>query len=262
MGKIAIGLTALTGALAVATMPAPLAARGTGSGMGIFGCSAQGGKQVGGAIIGGVLGGFLGNRVAGRNSRTLGTVLGGAAGAAAGSALGCRLQQNDRLKAERAVQDAVATNRTQTWQSDETGASGRVEVSGSQTGTGLGDLRFANAVEPADGYTKVGRAYETTASANVRSRPGTDGKVLGQLPAGTRVWVPASVSGAPWYLISDNGVGQGYVSNALLKPALASTAAAGCKMVRQTVNLPDEGSASETYQACKGADGQWVMTRV
>ncbi len=252
---------AMLAAFALATMPAPVAAQRS-PGLGIFGCASSGGKQVGGAVIGGVLGGFLGNRIAGRGSRTLGTVLGGAAGAAAGSALGCRLQQNDRLKAERAVEAAVATNQTQTWQSDETGASGRVEVSGAPHGSSLGDLRLGASVEPADNYTKVGRAYVTTASANVRSRPGTDGMVLGKLPSGTRVWVPASVAGAPWYLISDNGVGQGYVSNALLKPAVETTAASGCKMVRQTINLPNEGSSSETYQACKGADGAWVMTRV
>ncbi len=255
------GFAALTFAIALAGLPAPVVA-GSGNGLGIFGCSSTGGKQVGGAVIGGVVGGFLGNRIAGRGSRTLGTLLGGAAGAAAGSALGCRLQQNDRLKAERAVQNAVATNQTQTWQSDETGASGRVEVTGADARSGLDNLRFASKVEPAESFTKVGRAYVTTASANIRSRPGTDGAVLGQLPTGTRVWVPASVAGAPWFLISDNGVGQGYVSNALLKPATVTTAANGCKMVRQTVNLPGEAAASETYQACKGADGEWVMTRV
>jgi uncharacterized protein YgiM (DUF1202 family) len=233
-----------------------------GSGMGIFGCSSSGGKQVPGAVIGGVLGGFLGNRIAGRNSRTLGTVLGGALGAAAGSALGCRLQQNDRLKAERAVQDAVATNQNQSWQSDETGASGTVEIAGTGTGAGLGNLKLAKNVEPASGYAKLGKAYTTTASANIRSRPGLDGQIMGKLPTGTRVWVPASVSGQPWYLVSDNGIGQGYVSNALLKPAVESVTASGCKMIKQTIAVPDEGSASETYQACKGSDGQWVMTRV
>lgn len=233
-----------------------------GSGYGIFGCSSSGGKQVPGAVIGGVLGGFLGNRIAGRSSRTLGTVLGGALGAAAGSALGCRLQHNDRLKAERAVQDAVATNQNQSWQSDETGASGTVEVAGAGTGAGLGNLKLAKNVEPAAGYAKLGKAYTTTASANIRSRPSLDGKIMGNLPSGTRVWVPASVSGQPWYLVSDNGVGQGYVSNALLRPAVEATTASGCKMIKQTIAVPDEGSASETYQACKGSDGQWVMTRV
>lgn len=236
---------------------------GKSSGLGIFGCSADGGKQVPGAVIGGVLGGLLGNRIAGKNSRTLGTVLGGAVGAAAGSAVGCKLQKNDRVKAERAMNDALAKNQNQTWNNAETGASGTVEVGGAAiAGADLSGITSAKGVEPASGYTKVAATYVTSASANVRSAPGLQGNILGQLPAGTRVWVPASVNGAPWFLVAQDGVGRGYVSNSLLTKAATQTAASGCKMVKQTVSLPGEGSASETFQACKDASGQWSMTRV
>lgn len=227
---------------------------------GIFGCSAEGGKQVPGAVIGGALGGLLGNRIAGRNSRTLGTVIGGALGAAAGSAVGCKLQKSDQAKAERAMEDAVATGKDQNWENEETGASGTVEVSGG-SGSGIAGLGFAKGVEPAEGYAKIGASFVSTAAANIRSRPGTDGKILGNLTSGQRVWVPASVQGSPWYLISDQGVGQGYVSNALLKRDATQTASA-CRMVKQTVDVPGSGSASEAYQACKGKDGNWVLTRV
>ncbi|MEY2927093.1 MAG: hypothetical protein RL367_1570 [Pseudomonadota bacterium] len=234
-----------------------------GRGMGILGCSASGGKQVPGAVIGGVLGGFLGNRIAGGGSRTLGTLLGAGLGAAAGSAIGCHLQKNDQIKAERAMQDALAKNENQSWKSEDTGASGTVEVGKTAAvGADLGGLSFAKGVEPASGYTRVGASYVTSAAANVRSAPGMQGNVLGQLPAGTRVWVPASVNGAPWFLVAQDGVGRGYVSNALLTKAKSQTAASGCKTVKQTVDLPGEGTASETYQACKAADGQWTMTRV
>jgi|JI6StandDraft_1071083.scaffolds.fasta_scaffold15450_4 surface antigen len=230
---------------------------------GIFGCSADGGKQTTGAVIGGVLGGLLGNRVAGRGSRTLGTILGGVVGAAAGSALGCKLQKNDRAKAEKAMEDALAKGEDQSWQSAETGASGTVAVAdAAAANTGLSGISFAKGVEPAGGYVKVGQAYVTKGAANVRSAPNLQGTVLGQLPAGTRVWVPASVQGAPWYLISQDGEGKGYVSNALMTKAATSVATNGCKTVTQTVDVPGEGPASETFQACKGADGQWVMTRV
>jgi outer membrane lipoprotein SlyB len=237
---------------------------GGANGMGIFGCSADGNKQIGVAAVGGLLGGFLGNRIAGRGSRTLGTLLGAGIGAAAGSALGCKLQKNDRVKAERSVENAVTTGKDQSWQSDETGASGKVEVTNAGLGSGaaLGDLKFAKGVEPASGYSKIGKAYQTTATANLRSRPGLDGTILGQVKSGTRVWVPASVQGSPWYLVSDNGTAQGYLSNALLAPAVAETAANSCKMVKQTINMPGSAAESESYQACKGANGEWVMTRV
>ncbi len=227
---------------------------------GIFGCSTDGNKQTGTTIVGGVLGGFLGNRVAGRGSRTLGTIIGGALGAAAGGAIGCKLQKNDQAKAERAMEDAVATGQDQSWENPETGASGTVDVSGN-SGSGIGDLRFARGVEPASGFTKVGASYTATAAANIRSRPGTDGAIVGRLTPGQRVWVPASVAGAPWFLLSDNGEGQGYVSNALLRRDTSQVASV-CRMVTQTVEAPGSGSASETYQACKGKDGNWVMTRV
>ncbi len=234
----------------------------SGGKFGIFGCQSDGNKQVGVAVIGGLLGGFLGNRIAGRGSRTLGTVLGGAMGAAAGSALGCKLQKNDQAKAETAMEEALAKGENQTWQSDETGASGKVEVTDGASAAGLANLKLASGVDPADGYAKVGKAFVTTSSANVRSAPTLGAKIVGRLPVQTRVWVPASVEGAPWYLISDNGIGQGYVSNALLKPAAVQSAANSCKMVKQTIDVPGSGPASETYQACKGADGGWAMTRV
>jgi surface antigen len=236
--------------------------RNTGFLSGIFGCEADGSKQTIGAVAGGAIGGLLGNRIAGRGSRTLGTIIGGALGAAGGSLLGCKLQKNDQVKAERAMEKAVVTGKDQSWQSEDSGASGKVEVGNAAlTGAGLGDLKLASGVDPANGYTKVGGTFVSTAAANIRSAPGTNAAVVGKLLTGQRVWVPASVQGAPWYLISDQGVGQGYVSNALLKRESTATAS-NCKMVKQTVDVPGSSSTSETYQACKGSDGQWAMTRV
>ncbi len=228
----------------------------------IFGCQASGSKQEIGAAVGGVAGGLLGNRIAGRNSRTLGTVLGGVLGAAGGSVLGCKLQKNDRAKAERALENAVATNQSQSWENPETGASGRVEVGQAASGAALSGIKFANGVEPADGYDRINGAFVSTSSANIRNAPGTDAKIIGKLSAGQNVWVPASVSGSPWMLISNAGVGQGYVSSALLKRAAINTVAAGCKSIRQTVSTANGATESENLQACKGKDGQWVMTRV
>jgi surface antigen len=229
---------------------------------GIFGCNADGNKQTIGAAAGTVLGGLAGNVIAGRGSRTLGTLLGGVIGAAAGSAIGCKLQKNDQAKAERAVEEALAKNQSQTWQNEETGASGSVEVAGGAGGSALSDLTFARGVEPAAGYTKVGAQYTATAAANLRGAPNTKSASLGKLGTGQLVWVPASVKGSPWMLVSSNGVAQGYVSAPLLKRAVTSASASGCKMVKQTVSVPGAADESETLQACKGSDGAWVLTKV
>ena len=229
---------------------------------GIFGCSADGNKQTIAAVAGGAIGGILGNRIAGQGSRTLGTLLGGALGAAAGSAVGCKLQKNDQAKAERALEQAVLTGKNQDWQSDESGASGRVEIGQDIRGVDLANLRLAAGVEPADGYTKVAGAYVSTASANIRSAPGMGSKILGQLATGQRVWVPAAVKGQPWVLVSDQGVAQGYVSAPLLKRATSATTANGCRLVKQTVSQPGAAEETETLQACKGTNGEWTLTRV
>ena len=228
---------------------------------GIFNCSADGEKQIIGAAAGGAVGGLLGNRIAGRGNRTLGTIIGGVLGAAAGSAVGCKLQKNDRDRAERATQAAIATGEDQSWSNPETGASGTVSVSdAAATGAALGDLRFAEGVEPAGGYSKVGAAYVSSGVVNVRGAPATTAPVRLKLTAGQRVWVPASVKGQPWLLVSDSGVAQGYVSAPLLTKA--PTLAASCKMVKQDVSVPGEAAQTESYQACKDKTGAWVMTRV
>lgn len=228
---------------------------------GVFNCGSNGSKQEIGAVAGGVLGGFLGNRIAGGGSRTLGTLLGGALGAAAGSALGCKLQRNDQAKAQRAMETAVSSGKDQTWRSDESGASGKVQVSDSASGAALSGIKFAKGVDPASNFSKVGAAYVSTANANLRASPATSAKSLGTLANGERVWVPASVTGQPWMLVSQDGTGQGYVSSALLKKAPLTTAS-GCKMVKQTIDVPGSGAECETFQACKDKEGQWVMTRV
>jgi len=233
---------------------------GTGGLLGsIFGCSASGNSQTIGAVAGGAVGGLLGNRIAGSGSRTLGTILGGALGAAAGSALGCKLQKNDRDRAERATQAAIASGKAQDWSNSETGASGRVDVSDS-AGQSIGDLRFAEGVEPASGFSKVANSYVTTTTANLRGAPATTAAVRAKLPAGQRVWVPAAVTGKPWMLVAEGGTALGYVSTPLLKRV--TTVASNCRIVKQEVNVPGEAAASESYQACKDKTGAWVMTRV
>lgn len=157
----------------------------------------------------------------------------------------------------------MLTGQDQSWTNPETGASGSVDVDQDLVRAGLGDLKMGRGVEPASGYSAVNAAYVATTNANVRAAPSTSAAVLTRLATGQRVWVPAQVSGQNWYLISDGGVAQGYVSAPLMKRAIASQIAANnCKMVTQTVNVPGQAAQSEKLQACKGSDGNWSMTRV
>lgn len=264
--KTAIAMITTAAMLAVAPSAAAQREDKVAGVGGIFGCSAGGDKQEIGAVAGGVLGGFLGNRIAGRGNRVLGTVLGGALGAAAGSAVGCKLQKNDREKAERAVQDAVLTGNDQSWSNPETGASGTVEVeggTGGESGAALADVQFRDGIDPVDRFTSVGAAYVATANVNIRQAPTTAAPIRGRIMNGQRVWIPARVTNQQWYLVSDGGVAQGYVSAPLMKRAVATQIAANnCRVVTQTVNVPGQGEQREKMQACKGSDGNWSMTRV
>lgn len=225
---------------------------------GVLGCEASGNKQTIGAVAGGVLGGFLGNRIAGSGSRTLGTIIGGALGAAAGSWIGCKLQKKDQEKAQTALENAVATGKNQQWTSPDSGASGTVEIASAPA---LANLKFANNVEPASGYSRIGNTFISTAKANIRSTPNATGKIIGQLTTGQRIWVPAQVQGQPWMLISENNIARGYVAKSLLRPE-STTTASSCKLVKQTISVPGSADEVETLQACKDSSGQWVMTRV
>ena len=176
------------------------------------------------------------------------------------------MQKDDREKAERAVQDAVLTGNDQSWTNPETGASGTVEVAdagGSTSGAALADVQFRDGIDPVDRFTSVNAAYVATANVNIRQAPTTAAPIRGRIASGQRVWIPARVANQQWYLVSDGGVAQGYVSAPLMKPAVATQIAANnCRVVTQTVNVPGQGEASEKMQACKGSDGNWSMTRV
>ncbi len=228
---------------------------------GLFGCSASGDKQEIGGGVGAVVGGVVGNRVAGSGNRTMGTLLGAALGGAAGAWVGCKLQHKDQVKAQQAAQRAAEQGRSQTWASADTGASGSATVRNVAQNTDLSALQFAPGVQPANGYTGNAASYTTLKATSIRSAPSAKASALGLLPKGTTFLAPAAVQGAPWVLVSQNGVGKGYVPKAGLKASTA-VAVGSCRTVHNTIQAGDNQPATEDYRACLGADGKWAMTRV
>lgn len=262
-----------TAAVLAASLTIPMAAPAqaqTGNPLSsIFGCSAGGNKQTGGAVIGGLVGGVLGNNVA-KNERGLGTVLGAAAGAAAGSYIGCRMQRSDQQKAQAATQYALDRGGSQSWSNTETGASGDVRVVSTSNGGGgggqpvsLSGLRFANGVEPASGYESDGGRYTAPRTVNVRGTPSTSGAIVGKLSAGQSFDALARVKGSDWLLAGQNGTAVGYVSSSVVRATGGQSYAGGgnsvCRTFDQTIRTRDGAPQTERYTACKGADGQWVV---
>jgi surface antigen len=266
-------VTHFTAAVVAASLALPVAApvqAQTGNPLSsIFGCSAGGNKQTGGAVIGGLLGGVVGSNVA-KNERTLGTVLGAAAGAAAGSYIGCRMQRSDQQKAQAATEYALDRGGSQSWSNPETGASGDVRVVSTSTGGGgggqpvsLSGLRFANGVEPASGYESVGGRYTAPRTVNVRGGPSTSSAVVNRLTAGQSFDALARVKGTEWLLAGQGGMAMGYVSESVVRPSGGQTYAGGgnsvCRTFDQTIRTREGAPQTERYTACKGADGQWVV---
>jgi hypothetical protein len=179
------------GALAVAAMAgAGAPAQAQTLIPGVTGCSAEGNKQLGGAVVGALAGGLLGNSISGHN-RTTGTVLGAAGGAAAGSAIGCQMQKNDE---KRAAADAAPA---------ETYSHEGIELS--------------SAVAPAS-YERMGGAFVATQNLYMRGAPEPGGARVGKLRRGEHFEALARVRGSDWVLVGRDGVGVGYVHGAYVRP--------------------------------------------
>ncbi len=114
---------------------------------------------------------------------------------------GCGRRFRDRLQAPeersrqgRARRAGCARDRaeTSTWSNADTGASGHVEVTNASatTGPALAGLKFADGVEPAANFSKIGDSFTTRAATNLARRPhAPPPTVRGTLPAGMKVWV-------------------------------------------------------------------------
>jgi surface antigen len=234
----------------------------------IFNCTASGNKQETGALIGAAVGGVIGNQLSKRD-RTLGTAVGVALGAAAGSYIGCRMQVDDQAKAEAAARTALDSGTSQAWNNAATGASGSTTVIPVSNSSGAAaSVRLAGNVTPVN-LTAGSGQYQAVSTANVRASASTSASILGRLSAQQKVDVIAQVTGQPWYLLGQNGIGVGYVSASLLRPVTSSPAAVStvansgnCKVIEQTYTPPGQSATVERYNACKDAAGQWQLTRI
>ena len=220
---------------------------------GVFGCDASGSTQRIGAIGGGIVGGLVGSRI----NKTIGTIAGGALGAAAGSWIGCKLQRSSQTRAQRAAERAAATGQGQSWSDPETGASGTSSVLGTN-GTSLSGLRLAKGVTPLSDYMQGGQTATAAKAVIIRSAPSASSTNLGSLRAGEAAIVSATTRDGAWSLVSQNGVGRGYVSSPLLRST--ATASTGCKKVQQTFDVGGR-TETDTMNACPDGSGGWLFSR-
>lgn len=125
----------------------------------------------------------------------------------------------------------------------------------------------------------VNAPFQVKTSANLRGGPGTDYKIVGNLPEGSVRHVIGKVKNKNWFLVSEgNQVGTGYVFSNLVTPSelrAPETALTGeaqpvnvaatytCKTVQQNVKLAGQSSmTSKTTKFCQKPDGSWEATAV
>lgn len=236
-------------------------------------------KQNIGRVVGGVVGGLLGSRFGGGKGKIAMTAGGALAGFFLGGALGQRLEATDQQALSSSTATALETGDVQSWRNPDTGVSTRVSVEDTrverrpvQTEGLQARLREAPALD------MVNEFYLATKDSNVRGGPGTEYDVMGVMRAGERVAVVGKVQTGNWYMISDDGLGTGFVYAPLLRrdPRQSSGDSAvriargqrsatrvaderTCSLVTQQVTLRDGTTESHQMTACRQADGTWVQ---
>lgn len=235
-------------------------------------------KEKIGTGFGALAGGLIGSRFGSGGGRLVAALVGTVAGAWLGNRFGSYLDERDRERAAKAMQQAAVTGRDQTWKNPDSGVSGKAEVLSTKTSRQAVKVPVLKGrVEQVPPLDLIGEPYKAKANASVRAGPASDYAVVDQLSAGQTVTVAGKVKGEPWYMISQGGAGSGFVSAKLLSPAPTVTAIvdkpvpqgeieqrtvdAGqtCRTVRQTVTLADGTTREEDVTACQGPNGWTVI---
>jgi surface antigen len=262
-GKLVLAVSFLTFGLAA---PLPSAAAGFGLNS-LYGCDAPGSANTTGTVVGGLVGALAGSQVS-KNERALGAVIGAGVGSAIGNQIGCRMDRKARADAQTAFQRALETGKSQSWSDPQSGASGTIRVLGPGATVGSGPThpgrwRYAEGVSSAQWVGGAEGDYVASARTNVRAAPNNNAAVVDRLQAGERVSIAGAVPNG-WLAVVEDGLIRGYVSLSVVRPAPkeASEPTYGCRLVEQTVSMPDQQPYSERFNACRDANGEWRLEAV
>jgi surface antigen len=247
-------------------------------------CTDTGGlsKTQVGAAVGALTGAAVGASVT--HDKSKGALVGALVGGLVGGGIGKMLDERDKQHLAQSTQQTLSTGTPQTWSNPETGVSVKTEVKSTTTQPQQAQIPvLKDKVQQVPPLEFIGEDYTTTKQANVRGGPGTDYKIVSKLEAGQTTRVVGKVVNQPWYMVSENNVGSGFVSTDLLKasPAPATPAAppatppaappasdvaqatvegsSTCRVVTQQVTTKDGQTATEDVKACRGPNGWEIM---
>ncbi len=236
--------------------------------------STMGNKEKVGTAAGGIFGTILGDQ-ADCDNRFLCQAAGAAIVAFIGNKIGQHLDEQDQLRMAEASQKAATTGEAQSWSNPANGISGKaVVVNTTQKPEPVIVPVLKAKVVKVPPLEMLGTIYKAKSTANLRGGPGTDYVKVGRLSSGESFGAVGKVKGSDWYLISQNGVGSGFVYGSLIEPAprikpvaqdnhisdidisevqVASTKT--CRVIEQSVTLANGTTHSEHIEACEGPNG-------
>lgn len=195
-----------------------------------------------------------------------------------GNRIGKHLDEQEKLEMAQATRQSLVSGQTQSWSNAENNISGSVKVVESATVEAPVKVKvLKEKVKEVPPLDIMGETFQVNNDINVRGGPSTDYQVVGSLKGDEVINVVGKVQGTNWYLISQDSVGSGFVRSDLVRPApeavllasdkvyaddeLAETQISDtqlCRTVEQSVTLADGSVASDSVQACQGANG-WVV---
>lgn len=199
------------------------------------------------------------------------------AGAYVGNRLAKHLKDEDRARQAAATHKALASGKSSSWENPETKIKGKARVVSTQTVAKPVKVKVlkgkVKTVPPLD---IIGAPYEVIKDmARVRGGPSTDYVIVGELESATPVNVIGKVKEKEWYLISEDGVGSGFVYANLLKEAEPTALVSSnpenvdpslveeqqvaqkriCRTIENSIQLADGTVHKETVNACRGPNG-------
>jgi surface antigen len=231
-----------------------------------------------GAVVGALTGAAAGAG-ASHDDGNNGALVAARTGGLVGARIGKELDEQDRARLAASTRATIATGAPQSWSNPDSGVSAKTEVKSTVARREQRQIAVLKGkVQQVPPLEFIGEDYTALKAANVRGGPGTDYAVVGRLGIGANTRVVGKVVNQPWYMVSENNIGSGFVSAVLLKPAAAPAAAAPtfeapqvdvakatvagtstCRVVTQQITQKDGKTVSEDVEACRGPNG-WEIT--
>ena len=234
-------------------------------------------------VTGGAVGYFVGDELCGGKRFQRGCQLAGTAlGAYIGNKIGKKLDEQDRVRMAANTQQAFITGEDSSWKNDKNNTGGQAKIVETKSEPKPIKVKVLKAkVEKVPPLDIIGATYTANQVSNVRGGPSTDFVIVGQLSKDEATKVIGKVKERNWLLISQNGIGSGFVSGTLLAPAPAAPIKETseeissadveeqqiasnrlCRTIENSVTLADGTVEKETLNACQGPNGWEIQPAI